>query len=170
MQHYFDDCTRGQVCFNFIKFLQHYSEIAYKPFLLMLYQEREGLTDFNRDKFKQCISLQYKQGDEANNGLQFLKRLSVSLAVATKDTAAHCGFDFEKESAFYALKGIQESTVYLFVRGHCLYNSLISIGTKLCEGIGADFEQNILKSALAFEQYDEISRIKTDIGKLNALQ
>lgn len=170
LQHSFDDCTRGQVCFNFIKFLQHYSEIVYKPFLLMQYQEREGLTDFNRDKFKQCISLQYKQGDEANNGLQFLKRLSVSLAVATKDTADHCGFDFEKESAFYALKGIQETTVYLFVRGHCLYNSLISIGTKLCEGIGADFEQNILKSALAFEQYDEISRIKNDIGKLNALQ
>ena len=44
-------------------------------------------------------------------------------------------------------------------------------GEMLCaENIGADFEQNILKASLAFEQYDEISRIKADIGKLNALQ
>lgn len=142
----------------------------YKPFLLMLYQEKGNLADFNRDKFKQCISLQYKQGDELNNGLPFLERLSASLTETMKNTIDNCGFDFEKESAWYATKGIHESNTYLFVRGHCLYNSLISVGTKLCESVGSDFEQNILKSALAFGQYDEISRIKTDIGKLNALQ
>lgn len=171
LQQSFDECTHNQVNFDFIRFLHHYSEIVYKPFLLMLYQEREKLTDFNRDKMKQCISLQYKQGDELNNGSQFLERLSASLAEATKkDTIDNCGFDYEKESAFYATKGVQESNAYLYVRGHCLYNSLISIGTKLCECIGADFEQNILKSILAFEQYEEISKIKTDIGKLNALR
>lgn len=40
--------------------------------------------------------------------------------------------------------------------------------------MGADknstIDFDILKSALAFEQYDEISRIKSDIGKLNVLQ
>lgn len=170
LQQSFDECTHRQVDFDFVDFLQCYSRIVYKPFLLMLYQEREKLTGFNRDKFKQCISLQYKQGDELNNGLLFLERLSISLTEGTKDTIGNCGFVFETESAFYATKGMIESNTYLFVRGHCLYNSLISIGTKLCESVGSDFEQNILKSALAFEQYDEISRIKTDIGKLNALQ
>lgn len=170
LQQAFDECTHQKISFDFRYFLQHYSEVAYKPFLLMLYQEREGLTDFNQDKFKQYISLQYKQGDELNNGSLFLERLSISLTEATKETIDNCGFDFEKESAFYATKGMQEFNTYLFVRGHCLYNSLISIGMKLCEGIGADFEQNILKSALAFEQYNEISKIKTDIGKLNALR
>lgn len=29
-----------------------------------------------------------------------------------------------------------------------------------------DFEQNIMKSVLAFDQYDEITKIKTDIVKL----
>ncbi|MDO4165438.1 MAG: DUF4435 domain-containing protein [Bacteroides sp.] len=170
LQRSFDECTHEQVNFDFIDFLQHYSQIVYQPFMLMLYQEREGLADFNRDKFKQCISLQYKRGDELNNGSQFLERLSVSLKDAMKDVMDNCNFDYEKESTFCATKGVWESNVYLFVRGHCLYNSLVSIGTKLCEGIGVDFEQNILKSALAFEQYDEISRIKTDIGKLNALK
>lgn len=171
LQQSFDECTGGEVSFNFLYFLQRYSEIVYKPFLLMLYQEREKQTDFNRDKFKQCISLQYRQGDELNDGSLFLERLSVLLAEATKDAIDTCsGFDLAKESAFYDIKGMRESNAYLFVRGHCLYNSLVSIGTKLCEGTGADFEQNILKSALAFEQYEEISRIKNDIGKLNALR
>lgn len=156
--------------FDFIFFLQQYSKIVYRPFLLMLYQERKGLTYFKRDKFKQCISLQYKQGDELNNGLQFLKRLTTGLANTTKDIMDNCGFDFEKESAYYAPMGVLEANAYLYVRGHCLYNSLLSIGTKLCEGTGVDFEQNILKSALALEQYNEISKIKTDIGKLNALR
>lgn len=171
LQQSFDECTGGEVSFNFLYFLQRYSEIVYKPFLLMLYQERERQTNFSRDKFRQCISLQYKQGDELNDGSLFLERLSVLLAEATKDAIDTCsGFDLAKESAFYDTKGMRESNAYLFVRGHCLYNSLVSIGTKLCEGTGADFEQNILKSALAFEQYEEISRIKNDIGKLNALR
>lgn len=39
--------------------------------------------------------------------------------------------------------------------------------TKLCENMGADFKQNILKSTLAFEQYEEIFQIKKDIRPIN---
>lgn len=123
----------------------------------------------HNSKLKKCGDGKYRQGDELNNGSTFLERLSVSLKEATKDMIYNCGFDFEEESAFYATRGIQKSNTYLYVRGHCLYNSLISIGTKLCEGIGVDFEQYILKSALAFGQYNEILKIKADVGKLNAL-
>ena len=66
--------------------------------------------------------------------------------------------------------GLHETNAYLYVRGHCLYDSLISIGMKLCENTRFDFEQNILKSALAFEKYDEINKIKSDIEKLSALR
>lgn len=170
LQQFFEEYTHKEKNFNFILFLQRYSEIVYQPFLLMLYQERKELNDFDRNKFKQCISLQYKQGDEEYNGRQFLERLSAGLAEAAKEIMDNCGFDFKKESAFYAAKGMQEANAYLYVRGHCLYNSLVSIGAKLCEGTGVDFEQNILKSALAFEQYDEISNIKADIRKLSALR
>ena len=34
------------------------------------------------------------------------------------------------------------------------------MGSKLCEDTAVDFEQNILKPVLAFEEYDEISEIK----------
>lgn len=88
----------------------------------------------------------------------------------TKNIIEDCGFDFDNESAYYATLGVKIENVYLYVRGHCLYNSLVSIGTKLCEKMGVDFEQNILKSALAFEQYEEISQIKKDIRLLNVLR
>ena len=65
--------------FDFTLFLEQYSAIVYEPFLLMLYQERNGLTSFNRDRFRQCISLQYRKEDEQHNGKQFLERLSFQL-------------------------------------------------------------------------------------------
>lgn len=79
-------------------------------------------------------------------------------------------FDYVKESEFYSSKGLNYDNVYLFVRGHCLYNSLVSLGKKVCEGTGVDFEQNILKSTLGFERYDAIQRIKSDVKAFKALR
>lgn len=90
----------------------------------------------------------------------FLERLSFQLLEKTKDIIDNCGFDFNKESAYYATLGMKKENAYLYVRGHCLYNSLVSMGSKLCEDTAVDFEQNILKPVLAFEEYDEISEIK----------
>lgn len=156
--------------FDFTLFLEQYSAIVYEPFLLMLYQERNGLTSFNRDRFRQCISLQYRKEDEQSNGKQFLERLSFQLLEKTKDIIDNCGFDFNKESAYYATLGMKKENAYLYVRGHCLYNSLVSMGSKLCEDTAVDFEQNILKPVLAFEEYDEISEIKKDILLLKTLR
>lgn len=74
----------------------------------MLYQERNGLTSFNRDRFRQCISLQYRKEDEQSNGKQFLERLSFQLLEKTKDIIDNCGFDFNKESAYYATLGMKK--------------------------------------------------------------
>lgn len=170
LQQSFDEYTHKGTEFDFVAFLQEYSEVAHESFLLMLYQERNGLTDFNRDAFRSLISLQYRQRDEADNGRQFLDRLASGLASAIEGIKGTCGFHLAEESVRYASKGIRKENVYLYVRGHCLYNSLVSIGKKLCEGTGVDFEQNILKNALAFEQYDAISRIKADIGILKTIR
>lgn len=156
--------------FDFIVFLRRYSEIVYEPFLMMLYHERKGLHEFGRDRFKSLIALTYRKGDELNNGEQFLNRLKANLEEAINDLKKDSDFDLESESAYYASKGINRDNVYLYVRGHCLYNSLVSVGKKLCEATGIDFEQNVLKSELAFERYDAISRIKSDIGKLKKLR
>lgn len=168
LQAAFDQQVKKEKKFDFCSFLLQYSKTTYKPLLLMLYQERENEGSFKRDKFRQCITLQYEQGDEQDNGFTFLRRMTNQLTAATK-TEADSLFDFEREKAYYAPFGLHETNAYLYVRGHCLYNALRSIGTKLCENTGIDFEQNILKATLAFEQYEEITHIKTDIQKLQAL-
>lgn len=170
LQQTFDKYTHKGAEFDFSVFLSGYSEVVYEPFLLMLYQLKNELTEFDRDKFRTIISLQYRRGDEKNNGKQFLDRLSLDLQTATKNIKDTCGFNMADESVYYETKGLRKENVYLYVRGHCLYNSLVSIGKKLCEGTGMDFEQNILKNALAFEQYDAISRIKADIGILKTIR
>ena len=96
--------------------------------------------------------------------------MSFQLLEKTKDIIDNCGFDFNKESAYYATLGMKKENAYLYVRGHCLYNSLVSMGSKLCEDTAVDFEQNILKPVLAFEEYDEISEIKKDILLLKTLR
>ena len=170
LQQTFDKYTHKGKEFDFSVFLSGYSEVVYEAFLLMLYQLKNGLTEFDRDKFRTIISVQYRRGDEKNNGKQFLDRLSLDLQTATKNIKDTCGFNMADESVYYETKGLRKENVYLYVRGHCLYNSLVSIGKKLCEGTGMDFEQNILKNALAFEQYDAISRIKADIGILKTIR
>lgn len=170
LQAKFDKLTGRGNRFDFVAFLQRYSEIVYEPFLIMLYQERNGHTEFGRDAFRRLISLIYRKGDEVSNGEQFLKRLDAGIQEALDSIGEVRGFNFRAESEYYAVKGLDRNNAYLYVRGHCLYNALTSIGKKLCEGAGVDFEQNILKSELAFECYDAISRIKSDIGKLNKLK
>ena len=141
----------------------------YEPFLLMLHQERENHPRFRRGDFHRCVAFQYRQGDELDNGAAFLKRMQENLAAETVDVAAQYGFDFGVERGRYEVLELRETNAYLYVRGHDLYNALVSIGKKLCENTGVDFEQNVMRSALAFGQYDEITRIRTDIGKLQEL-
>lgn len=168
LQESFEKCVHKE--FNFEIFLLEYSKVVYKPFLLMLYLMKNALPGFGSESFKQCISIQYKKGDELDNGKSFLVRLAVRLDETTKDIIDSCGFDLAKESSFYAVLGLREENAYLYIRGHCLYNSLVSLGMKLCENTGVDFEQNVLKSTLAFDKYNEISRIKTDICLLNTIR
>lgn len=168
LQQAFDE-VEGRKPFDFRSFLEGYSRIVYEPFLLMLHQERENHSRFKRGDFHRCVSLQYRQGDELGNGAAFLKRLQENLAAETVDMAAQYGFDVGVERGRYEALGLRETNAYLYVRGHDLYNALVSIGKKLCENTGVDFEQNVMRSALAFGQYDEITRIRTDIGKLQEL-
>lgn len=167
LQETFKEETGKPDSFDFKSFLSEYSHIVYKPLLLMLVQERSGLTDFGRNKFKECISYLYRKGDELTNGKQILDCLHSKLSIATDGIWETCGFNFENESAHYKTKGLNRENAYFYVRGHNLNNLLLSIGNKLCEGTAVDFKHNILKSKLAFEQYNEMQQIKDDIKSLN---
>ncbi|MDE6300323.1 MAG: DUF4435 domain-containing protein [Muribaculaceae bacterium] len=170
LQNEFSAQTERGHIFDFVEFLQKYSEIVYIPFLIMLYHERNRIPGFDRERFKQIISLQYQRGDEKDNGKQLLERLSAGLHAACEPVIEELDIDVHAEIRKYEAKGVTRDTVYLYVRGHCLYNLLTSLGKKLCSGTGVDFEHNILKPTLAFERYDAIQKIRRDIAILNGIR
>lgn len=170
LQKDFTEKTGLGSVFNFTEFLQQYSAIVYEPFLIMLYHERNALPEFDRDRFKQLISMQYRAGDEANNGAAILDRLAGNFTAELLPIIEGGSIDIAAEAARYGIKGVTRDNVYLYVRGHCLYNLLNSLGNKLCKETGVDFEQNILKSALAYDEYEAIKLIKRDIKILNTIR
>lgn len=160
---------RGDV-FDFRVFLCEYSKILYKPFICMLYCERHGLSDFNRESLKHLISLQYRAGDELNNGQKILDKLVEKAKEFIDQVIKKRDIDLREEGLRYASKGLVPENVYLYIRGHALYNLVNSIGNKLCEGLGIDFEQNILKSILPFNGYEALYKIEKDVSILNTIR
>lgn len=149
--------------FDFRRFLKDYSEIVYRPMLLMLECERNKGHFFSRENFKRCISVQFQKGEEANNGLPLLNRIRKALNRAVKDYD-HMIINEE----YYRQKGLNRHNAYLYVRGHSIYNLLLSLGTRLMRSSHYDFERHVLRDSLAFEQYDAIRRISNDIDTLSS--
>lgn len=148
--------------FDFKRFLKDYSEMVYRPMLLMLECERHKGRFFSRENFKRCISVQFQKGEEANNGLPLLTRIRKALNRATKD------YDhFEIDEAGYRAKGVTRHNAYLYVRGHSLYNLLLSLGARLMRQSRYDFERDVLRESLAYDSYDAIRRIASDVALLN---
>lgn len=169
LQREFMDLTGRGEMFDFRSFLINYSKILYRPFILMLYCERCGLSDFNREIFKRLISIQYRAGDELNDGLSLLNRLAEEVDSIINSIIIENEIDIIAEELRYTDKGLVPDNVYLYIRGHAVYNLINSIGEKLCEGSDVDFEQNILKSPLTLDTYDALFKIEKDIAILNTL-
>ncbi|MDE5807899.1 MAG: DUF4435 domain-containing protein [Muribaculaceae bacterium] len=170
LQHDFAQLTGLGEKFDFISFLQSYSEIMYLPFLFMLHCERNGLSEFGRDKFRNLITLQYRKGDEKRNGHPLLERLNKEVEVSINNVVGDVLINLDEEKALYEKKGLTSANTYLYVRGHSLYNLLLSIGERLCEGTDVDFKHNILKSALSFNGYYAVEKIKEDVAILNTIR
>lgn len=147
--------------FDFKRFLRDYSDIVYRPMLLMLECERHKGRFFSRENFKRCISVQFQKGEEANNGLPLLNRIRRALNRAVKD------YDhLDINEAYYREKGVNRRNAYLYVRGHSLYNLILSLGTRLMRQSHYDFERHVLRESLAYDSYDAIRRIAADIADL----
>lgn len=170
LQHDFAQLTgRGDV-FDFRIFLKNYSEIIYEPFIYMLYCERNKVKYFDKERFKAIISLQFRKNDEENNGTILLERLKKNRDTIMNPFKEEVEWSLEDEENRYKKLGLYRQNAYLFVRGHSLYNLLKSIGNRLCDGTGVDFEQNILKANLAFDKYEAMEKIKRDVSILNSIK
>jgi len=143
--------------FDFVKFLSGYSNIVYEPLLLVL----SGKSSYSVHDLWRCITLQYRTNDETNNGQSLLDRMQQNLAKYHAQIITDEQWEAMKKH--YSEKGLTESTAYLYVKGHCVYNTLLSVGNQLCKGTGVNFEEQVLKESLAFGSYAEISKVENDI-------
>jgi len=154
LQESFKSHICNKELFDFRIFIKKYSAIVYKPIVMML----SGISGLDKETLWKCLTLQYQKGDEINNGETFLCRLQKNIDGVLRYLPKE-----ESNLSKYKEKGLVEETAYLYVRGHCIYNSIVSIGKKLCRDTDVDFVENVMKESIAYGKYKEINDIENDI-------
>ena len=72
--------------------------------------------------------------------------------------------DIEKEKEYYAKLGVDESNVYLHVRGHNIYDLLKSMGKQVCSAYHINFENDVLNNSLPkLPAYWELKKVSDDL-------
>ena len=76
--------------------------------------------------------------------------------------------NIELTSCFNCLKerGLTESSAYLYMQGHCVYDLLLRIGRFLLDNTQLDFEYEVLKNDIHFGEYPEIICLQNDLSRI----
>lgn len=157
-------CPEKADNFDFVSFLSMYSSAVYLPFLYLLNTLRLKQRGLNRTDFHSALAEHFEINDEKDNGMTAVERIKQKLGALVEKLPDHF-MNVDAEKNRYSVLGVQEDTAYLYVRGHCLYDYLLGLGSHLCLGTGIDFEEQILKRTLAMN-YSEMKKIAADMGNL----
>jgi len=174
--------------FNFELFLKRYSAIVFELFLWHIYSRLNFHLQFERWEFQDLISIRHngQYPDINNNGeaeLTILKqRVQHKLGSLKRDFPYA---DIESIRKRLNDLGVNTENVYLFIRGHNLFDIVVSIGRKVCEELlehrkdqqnndshkindlysgSHDFENHV-KHNFSFGKYFEMIKIENDIYK-----
>lgn len=158
-----ESCPDAAAGFDFRIFLKNYSIAIYDYYLQFLYLGHTGdLAKCSKSKFNGLVVTQYKSGDEIDNGAPVVNRVKMQLDeyFSKLDVSA---FDKNLEKKRFEDRGLTDSNVYLYLRGHNLEHLIMSIGTHLCKGFNVDFKNDILYKSPHLDAYPEIRSIKADL-------
>jgi len=186
--NYVCEMASGQIneIFDFELFLKRYSEMVYELFLWHIYARSTFEFKFGRWELYQLIGLRRNAPypDIKNNGeseLDYLKARVQSKMDWLKKV--HPFTDIEPVRQSLNTLGVRSDNVYLFLRGHNLFDSVVAVGRKVCGKLlekrkiehytenhriaeiysgGHDFENHI-KHNFSFGKYPEIVKIGKDI-------
>ncbi|MDP4289977.1 MAG: DUF4435 domain-containing protein [Bacteroidota bacterium] len=175
--------------FNFDVFLKRYSETIFELFLWYIHAHITAEFQFDRWDFYQIIGLR-RNGhypDIKNNGEAELDYLNESVQSKLRSLMhSHPLVDIEPTRKRMNDLGVRPDNVYLFVRGHNLFDSVVSVGRKVCEKLlenkktghngenhhiadafsnGHDFANHV-KHNFSFGKYTEIVKIEKDVHSL----
>lgn len=152
---------KGQtVCFDFVGFLDVLSKLFYDPFALFVKNLKDKSDTFTITALCGCIPRQC-HGDELNdNGKPLLHRIQSNLTTYQR-TAEHTDLNAAKD--FLRSVGIDETNVYLHLRGHNLYDLVCYIGRIVCRKAQVSFTNDVLLKDIPTTDYWEIRNIGDDI-------
>ncbi len=184
-------CTRiVSRIFDFERFLFAYSNTVFEAFIWHLYFLRNGdVKSFSKDEFNRIIHLLQviPDYDVTNNGNAMIVELENRCNMKIKSLKVqYPDIDIESEKAYFNTLGVNADNVYLFVRGHNLFDLIAKIGEivnekllqqeKLRLGANKDeikglFANKIpykreLERVIVFEGYEQIVMIHEDLKAL----
>ena len=154
-------CFDGAARFDFGQFLSDYSKAVYLPLLLLLYCIRNGKEEFGQKIFRECLHVQWSHHDLENSGIMIAEKIARNFEPYVNATFAK-SIDWNEEKAYFKLLNVTEQNAYLHIRGHEVYNLVLSIGKLLYK----PFEKDVLKDALPKFNYWQIEKVGNDAKQI----
>lgn len=145
--------------FNWKTFLESYSSMVYPLLVWQLYLQEVDPEAFPQGVFHRLLTLPVGPKSLKKNGASILRVLKTRC----QKFIAHLQRTYpDADTTWFEARcnaqGVRRNNCYLFVRGHQLYDMVISQGGKLHH----KFEKELLKQ-LYFDDYVEIRKIREDI-------
>jgi len=163
-----------EINFDFDAFLKEYSYIVYPLMVWQFYLEQIDKEAFPKSVFHRLLNLSQPRAFWKDNGesvLDVLRNRSRKLQLHLKNRYPDA--DYTWHEARCNELGVTRGNCYLFVRGHNLYDSMLSLARNVIGHIKAEHPElkgnkyeNILTSWVCFGQYPEINMLVNDINYL----
>ncbi len=176
--------------FNYDIFLKNYSREIYPLFLMFLYASRQPRHIFPMNELRRVINMNLFHNRICNNGESVIELLKEEVRKRMKTlNLIYPHFDEYKERIRYSVLGLNESNAYLYIRGHNIFNLMISIGNEVCNALmkkkrhlyikedrtdkpksclyysGRSFKNECMKNNLRWD-YPEIQKCLEDISSI----
>ena len=164
-QRFETQCPDKAVTFDFQFFLSTLSKAVYKPLLLLLYCQKNDISDFNLDMFSSCIPKQCQRVELADNGKLLIERIANNFESYLNTPLAKT-IDFEVEKNYCNALYVNEQNAYLHIRGHNIFDLVAYIGDLLCRGTSVSFKKDVMMSGLPPQTYWQIKKVAEDINNL----
>lgn len=139
--------------FDFRVFLSKLSDVMDMPLKLLLYYNAKDNSVWNLKKFTACVAISPLREMLDNNGESIIAEIKENFKRGTQGIAIPDDFSTEMDIA----------KVYLYIRGHQLYNLISAIGKMLCSGKQIAFSSEILDANYPLDGYEEVKNLHNDL-------
>jgi hypothetical protein len=127
----------------------------------LLYCIRNGKEEFGQKKFRECLHVQWSHHDLENNGITIVEKIVKNFEPYLNAPFAN-SIDWNAEKVYCKRLNVTEQNTYLHVRGHEVYNLVLSIGRMVFK----PFEKEVLHNTLPAFNYWQIEKVASDVRQI----